>query len=123
MVNLHSIFCKVSANSSRPFVLLEPHSSFQPQYRLFTMATFFKIAAYINGNGFHMELAKILCLILIAEFIEYNSWIEVSSVDNSRDFRFCFQMFYSLILCLLQLDYLLQRLGIFFSFIIGIHII
>ena len=70
-----------------------------------------------------MELAKIIYFILIAEFIEYNSWIEVSSVDNSWDFRFCFQMLYSLILCLLQFDYLLQRLSIFFSFIIGIHII
>ena len=44
MMNLHSIFCKVDANSNKLFVLLEPHSSFRFQYRLLAMATFFEIA-------------------------------------------------------------------------------
>ena len=42
MVNLpHYIFCKVSANRNKLFVLLELHSSFQFQYRILTMTTFF----------------------------------------------------------------------------------
>ena len=42
MMNLHSIFCKVDANSNTLFVLLEPQSSFQFHYRLLTMTTFLK---------------------------------------------------------------------------------
>ena len=44
MMNLHSLFCKIDANSNKLFVLLEPHSSFRFQYRLLTMTTFFEIA-------------------------------------------------------------------------------
>ena len=46
----HSIFCKVSANSNRLFVLLETHSAFWFQYRLLTMTTFFEIAVYIYSH-------------------------------------------------------------------------
>ena len=48
MMNLYSIFCKIDANSSKLFVLLEPHSSFRFQYRLLTMTTFFEIAVYVT---------------------------------------------------------------------------
>ena len=40
-VNLHSILCKVDANSNKLLELLEPHSSFRFQHRLLTMTTFF----------------------------------------------------------------------------------
>ena len=46
MMNLHSIFCKIDANSNKLFVLLEPHSSFRFQYRLLTMTTFYEVAVY-----------------------------------------------------------------------------
>ena len=46
IMNLHSIFSKTDANSSKLFVLLEPHNSFRLQYRLLTMTTFFEIAVY-----------------------------------------------------------------------------
>ena len=46
MMSLHSIFCKVDANSNKLFVLLKLHSSFLFQYRLLTMTTFFEIAVY-----------------------------------------------------------------------------
>ena len=46
MVNLHAIFCKSNVNSNKLSVLLEPHSSFQFQYRLLTMTTFFEIAVF-----------------------------------------------------------------------------
>ena len=46
MINLHSIFCKVDANSNKLVVLLEPHSSFLFQYRLLTMKNVFQIAVY-----------------------------------------------------------------------------
>ena len=32
MMNLHSFFCRVDANSDKLFVLFEPHSSFRSQY-------------------------------------------------------------------------------------------
>ena len=54
VINLHSIFCKIVANSNMLFGLLEPHSSFRLQYRLLTMKTFFEIAIYNyvdNGNN------------------------------------------------------------------------
>ena len=44
MINLHSVLCKVGANSDNVLVLLEPRSSFRCQYRLLTMTTFFEIA-------------------------------------------------------------------------------
>ena len=44
MMNLHSILCKVNANSNKLFLLFEVHSSFQFQYRLLTMTAFFEIA-------------------------------------------------------------------------------
>ena len=48
MVNLHSLFYKVDANSNKLFGLLEAHSPFLFQYRLLTMTTFFElIAVYI----------------------------------------------------------------------------
>ena len=43
MMNLHSILCKVNANSNKSFLPFEPHSSFRFQYRLLTMTTFFVI--------------------------------------------------------------------------------
>ena len=46
-LNLHSIFCKIDANSNKLFVLLETQSSFRFQYRLLTKTTFFEIAVYI----------------------------------------------------------------------------
>ena len=48
LMNLHSIFCKIDANSNKLSVLLEPHSSFRLQYRLLTMTTFFEIAVYLK---------------------------------------------------------------------------
>ena len=50
MMKMHSIFCKIDANSNKLFVLLEPHSSFRFQYRLLTMTTFFEIAVYTGLN-------------------------------------------------------------------------
>ena len=50
MMNLHSIFCKIDANSNMLSVLLESHSSFRFQYRLLTMTTFSEIAVYVT-NG------------------------------------------------------------------------
>ena len=44
MMSLHSIFCKVDANSNKLFVLLEAHSSFRFQSILVTVITFFEIA-------------------------------------------------------------------------------
>ena len=48
MMNLHSILCKVDANSNKLFVLLEPHSSFRFQYRLLTMTTFSELAVTLK---------------------------------------------------------------------------
>ena len=42
MMNLHSILCKVNANSSKLFVLLEPTVPFGS--RLMNVTTFFEIA-------------------------------------------------------------------------------
>ena len=50
MMNLHSIFCKVDANSNKLSVLLEPHSSFRFEYQLLTMTTFFEIVVYMYMN-------------------------------------------------------------------------
>ena len=44
MMNRHSIFCKIDANSNELFVILEPHSSFRFQYRQLTMTTFCQTA-------------------------------------------------------------------------------
>ena len=52
MMNLHTIFCKIDANSNKLFVLLEPHSSFRFQYRLWTMTSSFEIAVYIHVGWF-----------------------------------------------------------------------
>ena len=41
MMNLHSIFCKIDADSIKLFVLPGPHSSFRFQYRLLTMTQYF----------------------------------------------------------------------------------
>ena len=41
MMNLHSIFCKINANSNNIFALLEPHNSFRFQYGLMTLTIFF----------------------------------------------------------------------------------
>ena len=46
MMNLYSIFYKVSANGSKIFPLRKPHSSFRFQYRLLNMTTVFEIAVY-----------------------------------------------------------------------------
>ena len=47
MMNLLSVSCKVSANSNKLFVLLEPHSSFWFLYQLLTMTNFFEITVYL----------------------------------------------------------------------------
>ena len=52
MMNLHSIFCKVDANSNKLFVLLEPHSSFRFQYRLLAITTSFEIAVFEVSHAF-----------------------------------------------------------------------
>ena len=48
MKNLHYIYCKGNSNGDKIFVLLESHSSFQYQYRLLTMTTFFEIAVKLK---------------------------------------------------------------------------
>ena len=47
MMNLHSILCKVNANSNKLFLLFERHNSFRFQYRLLTMITFCEIVVYM----------------------------------------------------------------------------
>ena len=46
MMNLHSVLCKVNANSNTLFELIEPSRYFRLQYRLLTMTTFSEIAVY-----------------------------------------------------------------------------
>ena len=46
MMNLHSIFYKVNANSNKLRELLKPRSSFRFQYLLWTLTTFFERAVY-----------------------------------------------------------------------------
>ena len=63
MMNLHSILCKVNANSNILLELLEPHSSFRFQYRLLTMTAFLEIAVYnprwkVNGPGYPSKIRK-----------------------------------------------------------------
>ena len=61
--DLHSIFCKFSANSNRLFVLLEPHSSFRFQFQLLTVSTCLEIAVYYS-NSCKVLLLSLLLLLL-----------------------------------------------------------
>ena len=86
VMNLHSIFCKIVANSNMLFGLLEPYSSFRLQYRLLTMKTFFEIAIYNyveNGNN---HVKYIIFRDKRRNFVLFSCWGGLQEAkDSSRE--------------------------------------